>query len=209
MLLTFRGYNARSFRDPFELSLLSTRLSEPGVPHEIEWREDGRPIGVLPSAGIFGANASGKSNLLRAMSDMRRLVLTSFRGNTPDGPVETHPSCWATTKEGRRPATRSSWCSMGYGTITASSSMSKVCARSGRAAIRTAGRWLFYSEAASGSTSARGSGPKAVRSQEILRPNALFLSTAAAINHPLFLPLFHWFQRNLSYADVGAARIDR
>ncbi len=58
MLLTFRGQNARSFRDPFELSLLSTRLSEPRVVRPIEWREDGRPVGVLPAAGIFGANAS-------------------------------------------------------------------------------------------------------------------------------------------------------
>jgi uncharacterized protein len=38
--------------------------------------------------------------------------------------------------------------------------------------------------------------------QEILRPNALFLSTAAAVNHPLFLPLYTWFRRNMSYADV-------
>ena len=43
---------------------------------------------------------------------------------------------------------------------------------------------------------------------EILRPNALFLSTAAAINHPLFLPLFQWFQRNLSFADV-VSRLNR
>ena len=38
--------------------------------------------------------------------------------------------------------------------------------------------------------------------EEILRPNALFLSTAAATNHPEFLPLYEWFQRNLLYADV-------
>src|ERR1700740_3585908 len=102
MLLAFRGVNARSFRDPFELSLLATRLSERGVAHEIEWREDGRPVGVLASAGIFGAKASGKSNVLRRMSDMRRLVLTSFRGNPPDGPVETHPFILG-LDEGRSP----------------------------------------------------------------------------------------------------------
>ena len=37
---------------------------------------------------------------------------------------------------------------------------------------------------------------------EILRSNALFLSTAAATNHPLLLPIFEWFERNLIFADV-------
>ncbi len=46
------------------------------------------------------------------------------------------------------------------------------------------------------------SGAKDGQRSKILRPNALFLSTAAAINHPLFLPIFQWFRRNLSFADV-------
>ena len=64
MLLTFRAENVRSFRDELELSLLATALAEKDVPQSVPWREGGRPIRVLPAAGIFGANASGKSNLL-------------------------------------------------------------------------------------------------------------------------------------------------
>ena len=74
-LLAFRAENVRSFRDGLELPMLATGLAEKGVPHAVTWREGGRPIQVLPAAGIFGANASGKSNVLRAMSDMRRHVL--------------------------------------------------------------------------------------------------------------------------------------
>ena len=37
------------------------------------------PVSVLPVAGIFGANASGKSTVLRAMADMRAVVVGSFR----------------------------------------------------------------------------------------------------------------------------------
>ncbi|HET9153579.1 MAG TPA: ATP-binding protein, partial [Solirubrobacterales bacterium] len=37
---------------------------------------------------------------------------------------------------------------------------------------------------------------------DILRPNALFLSTAAATNHPALVSLFGWFTRNLWLADV-------
>jgi len=202
MLLAFRGYNARSFRDPFELSLLATRLSEPGVPHDIEWREDGRPIGVLPSAGIFGANASGKSNLLRSMSDMRRLVLTSFRGNTPDGPVETHPFVLG-LDEGRSPTSFEVELVLDgirhdYGFVVDAGGVREEWARSyprGRAVLllqRSGDRIQL-------GTDQRAKGRAAL---EILRPNALFLSTAAAINHPLFLPLHQWFRRNMTYADV-------
>ncbi len=41
---------------------------------------------------------------------------------------------------------------------------------------------------------------RAVR--EILRPNALFLSTAASANHPILLPLYGWFERNLLLAEA-------
>ena len=44
----------------------------------------GQPLGVLPVAGIFGANGSGKSNVLEAMDDMRFYVVNSFR-RTGDG----------------------------------------------------------------------------------------------------------------------------
>jgi hypothetical protein len=87
MLLTFRSENVRSFRDALELSLLATALAEKGVPHEVPWRAGGRPIRVLPAAGVFGANASGKSNLLRAIADMRDLVLGSFRHADPGGGI--------------------------------------------------------------------------------------------------------------------------
>jgi AAA domain, putative AbiEii toxin, Type IV TA system len=80
MLLEFRATNVRSFRDPLEFSFHATAMAEDNVPREVPWREGTRhPLRVLPAAGIFGANASGKTNLLRAMDDMRRIVLTSFK----------------------------------------------------------------------------------------------------------------------------------
>jgi len=41
-------------------------MAERDVPRGVPWREGGRhPIRVLPAAAVFGANASGKTNLLR------------------------------------------------------------------------------------------------------------------------------------------------
>jgi len=39
---------------------------------------------------------------------------------------------------------------------------------------------------------------------ELLRPNALFLSTAASANHPVLLPIYAWFVRNLRLAEASS-----
>jgi len=64
MLRSFRFANHRSFRDEQELVLLPAY-------------DQSRP--VVPVVAVFGANASGKSNLLDALAWMRRAVLESFR----------------------------------------------------------------------------------------------------------------------------------
>jgi uncharacterized protein len=42
---------------------------------------------------------------------------------------------------------------------------------------------------------------------KLLRPNALFLSTAASANHATLLPLYAWFERNLLLAEAGSRHI--
>ena len=83
VLLSFEAENVRSFRDPVHLSLLATPLAEANVPRSVHWREGGGVLRVLPAACILGANASGKSNVLRIMDDMRSHVLHSFRSGDP------------------------------------------------------------------------------------------------------------------------------
>ena len=77
-LLSFTARNVRSYWDEVNLSLLGTRLSEEGVARDVSVAGSPAPVSVLPVAGIFGANASGKSTILRAMADMRAMVLGSF-----------------------------------------------------------------------------------------------------------------------------------
>lgn len=76
MLLKFRVSNYRSFKEEAEFSALATRLDKGfGVPVSVA--VDGSTVDVLPIVAVLGANASGKSNLLRAMAAMRDLVLHS------------------------------------------------------------------------------------------------------------------------------------
>lgn len=78
-LLSFNAQNVRSYRDEVVFSLEATRLANSEVVHSLAIAGIKAPVKVLPAAGIFGANASGKTQLLRAMSDMRSIVINSFR----------------------------------------------------------------------------------------------------------------------------------
>lgn len=74
MLLEFTVGNFLSFREKNTLSLYATAVKEFSDTNVIDIDR----YQLLKGAIIYGANSSGKSNLIRAMSTMRRLVLQSF-----------------------------------------------------------------------------------------------------------------------------------
>lgn len=203
VLLSFRATNARSFKDELELALLATGVSEPEYVRAVGWREGGTPVSVLPVAAIFGANGSGKSNVLRAMDDMRRLVLHSFRYGDPLGGVVRRPFL---LDHGRSLPTRFEvdlvldGVRHEYGFSVDDEQVVEEWAYrypKGRAAL------LFQRE---GDHVEFGAVERAKSRalMELLRPNALLLSTAAAANHPALLPLYQWFGRNLVLAEAGS-----
>jgi uncharacterized protein len=202
MLVAFRAENVRSFRGSIELSLVATRIAERGVPREIRWREGGRPISVLPAAGVFGANASGKSNLLMAMADMRMFVLQSFRAGKPGGRLPTKPFLLGEDRDSARSTYEVDLVLDGvrhvYGFQIDAKHVVREWARS-----YPRGRPVLLLDREGDQIQLGGQQrSKGRATEEILRSNALFLSTAAATNHPLFMPLYEWFQRNLQYADI-------
>ena len=73
------------------MSMLGTRLSDTDVVRDVKTAGTSSPVTVLPVAGVFGANASGKSTVLRAMSDMRAVVLGSFRRGDHDTRIRRYP----------------------------------------------------------------------------------------------------------------------
>jgi hypothetical protein len=201
MLLAFRAENVRSFRDDLEFSMLATARAEPRVVRQVSWRDGGQPLGVLPAAGIFGANGSGKSNVLEAMDDMRFYVVNSFRRTgemLPRWPFRLDPNVEI------RPTRYEIDIVLGgvrheYGFVLDGERIHEEWAvryPRGKAA-RLFSRTLGTLEPGS---SARAE-TRAV--ERLLRPDALFLSTAAAANHSLLTPLYEWFHRNLLSAVVA------
>ena len=206
VLLAFRAENARSFKDEIDLSLLATALAEKQYVCEVPWREGGSPVRVLPTAGVFGANASGKSNLLKVMADMRRYVLNSFRFGVPGGGIPR----WPFRLEAQSATLPSRFevdivlagVRHEYGMELNDDGVVQEWAYrypKGRAAL------LFHRQGDHIDLgTAERSRSRAVR--ELLRPNALFLSTAATAGHPILLPLYQWFGRNLRLAEAGSRR---
>jgi uncharacterized protein len=204
MLLAFRAENVRSFRDEFELSLIATRLAEQAAVRHVAWREGGRPVEVLPAAGIFGANASGKTNVVKAMDDMRSLVLHSFRTGNPTGGIRRRPFLLESASRSAPTQFEVDLVLGGvrheYGFEIDDERVREEWAYSyphGKA-VR-----LFHRRPDNGLEPGSAERAKTQAVRELLRPNALFLSTAASANHPILLPLYAWFASNLRLAEVS------
>ena len=79
MLIQFRFENFRSFRDDTVLDFSATKIREHDY-HVVRIGDEK----ILPVAGIFGANASGKSNLYYAMKYFQNIILESFNNTSDD-----------------------------------------------------------------------------------------------------------------------------
>ena len=85
MLLRFGVTNRLSMRDQQELSLTTSSLKDPsGGLIDCPSAPSGS---VLPAVLIYGANASGKSNLVNSIRVMKEMVLGSHRKGEPGGGV--------------------------------------------------------------------------------------------------------------------------
>ena len=89
MLLRFGVSNHLSIRDRQELSLTASALKDrdEGLIH----CSSAPSASVVPAIVIYGANASGKTNLVDAIDAMRTVVLESHARGQPDGGVPRSP----------------------------------------------------------------------------------------------------------------------
>lgn len=76
MLIEFRVTNFRSFKGENRLSLLASSDKDLESTNVVSTKNGSVPR-VLRAVGIYGANASGKSNLIRALQLMRGVVVES------------------------------------------------------------------------------------------------------------------------------------
>ncbi|MFF7646711.1 AAA family ATPase [Streptomyces canus] len=211
MLLRFRVANVRSLRDEQELSFVVPGDEQDGSATSLGLAGSGS-VSVLPLVGIFGANASGKSNLLLAMTDMRNAVLNSYaRWASYDGiprqvfalnpKSESEPSFfevdvvidsvrWTYGFELSATRVESEWLHC-YPLGHRQEWLDRDASRPN--VFRWPGSRVRYR----------------AQLERRTRPNALLLSTAGTDNHPQLSPLFHWFRRNFWMISPESERDQR
>ena len=205
-LLSFTVENTISYQGETELSLAATRLAEKGVRRDLHLAGRKYPVGVLPAAGVFGANASGKSAILKSMADMRGAVLNSFRSRNGASSIykpfaldpQTHdqPSSYAVDLviDGVR------W---QYGFEINDHRVLEEYAfyyPKGRQALvfnRTGDSLDF-------GVTLQSSDIRVL--EKLLKEDALILSVVEATEDVILLPLFNWFKHNYFYITSNNSR---
>lgn len=201
MLIEFCVGNYRSFRDPVTLSMVAANLrSQDKQLDENNVFDAGPKLRLLTGAAIYGANASGKSNLVRAMQFMRNLVLRSAEGTQPTGGIHVERFRLSTTT-----AEKPSYFQVVF-------LLDGVRYRYGFEATgeQVVSEWLYYVPA---TREARlferqqdqfsfGDGFREGRElAEKTRPNALLLSVAAQFNSALAQKVVGWFRTRMRVAS--------
>lgn len=87
MLVNFTFKNFRSFRDEMTLSMEAASIQELSESVVKSCDEE-----LLPVAVMYGANSSGKSNVLKALKAMRDVLLNSVKLN-PKDKLDAEPFC--------------------------------------------------------------------------------------------------------------------
>jgi hypothetical protein len=201
VLLDFRASNVRSFRQPISFTLRAGTMSDTSVVRSIVWNENGQTVDVVPAAAVYGANGSGKTNLLRAMHDMRAIVLHSFRSAAnPMRGIDRRPFLLDDSSASQPSSFEIDLVLKGVRHEYAFEVDDERCLTE-RAFHFPRGRRSLLFEREGGDVSLGSELKSRGRSiVDILRPNALFLSTGAFAGQPALSELYAWFSRNLILA---------
>lgn len=191
MLIEFRVENHRSLRDEQVLTMEAGRVGNETDPRPRQVA--GHSEKLLTVAGLYGANASGKSNVLAALEFMREAVLSSHRLWAPDGGVPRNPYAWGSKKA--EPSLFEvtfllNDVRLQYGFVASDRCFSEEWLY----AWPNGKKQVWFER--DNSTFKFGERLKGENRLivDVTRPNALFLSAAVQHGHPQLAAIFSWFR---------------
>jgi len=190
-LIEFRTQNHRSLRDEQVLSLVASGDGHPGLIHPAGLGET-----LVPVAAIYGANASGKSNVLNALAFMARAVVQSQTVWQPDAGIPRQPHLL--TAEASKPSMFAVQMMVDgvryeYGFAVGDDAVVEEWLNawpSGR-------KQEWYSRDGQSFDFGRNLSGENKAIEALTRPDSLFLSAAAQNNHPQLTPIYQWFSKRL------------
>ena len=204
MLVEFSVENFRSIKQEACLSLVAGPAKERSDTHLVApslRQKGGSPRPLVRSAAIYGANAAGKSNLLRALAVMRGIVLDSSRDA---GAIPVTPFLFDSTSRDQPTTFEVMFLSGGVRYQYGFSATSKIVTE----------EWLYAWPSGRVQQWIRRDnddwklGDKLTGDKEVwrraTRPDALYLSTAISLNSEQLKPIFDWFRHTLHVVVSGA-----
>jgi AAA15 family ATPase/GTPase len=202
MLLRFGVKNYRSLKSYQELSLIASSLDD--NPLGLIENEASPGEKILPAAIIYGANASGKSNLIRALSYMRGAVLFSHNRNDPGGGIPYKPFALDPKCASKPSSFDLDFIHGGVRYHYGFEQSDKVFEKEWLYAFPNGKRRiLFEREGSKFSFSRNLKGQNEVISN-LTRPNSLFASAAAQNNHAILSQVVNFFRAIRSEVPLSA-----
>ncbi|MDO9004782.1 MAG: ATP-binding protein [Aquabacterium sp.] len=202
MLVEFRTKNFRSLRDEQVLSLVASTDKTLLDTHALDTGLKAAPH-LLKSAVVYGANASGKSNLIKALQYMRGVVMESAARQPGQTFVRLQPFKLDATS-GSQPTEFEVTFLIDGVRYQYGFAMNVQRIVSEQLLVYKAfkpQRWFArHFDADSGKDVYEfGSGLKGAKNlwEGATRPNALFLSMAVQLNSEALRPVFDWFANHL------------
>ena len=163
----------------------------------------GLDIGLVRVAAIYGANASGKSNVVKALDYMSTAVRSSHRHWPPEGPIpreaflldaqsKTDPSSFEADLllDGVR---------MHYGFSLDDREILDEWLDAYPIGSKPVRRQMWFKRERRTFTFGNKLDGDNSSIERLTRPNSLYLSAAAQNNHETLLPLYKWFAEQFSY----------
>ena len=208
MLIEFTVANFRSIKSAQTFSLVKGKGAELEAENSFEPETPGVPT-LLRSAAIYGANAAGKSNFIKALRAMSKVVVESAAKLQPGEELPVTPFRLDSESEGLPTDFEVSFIAAGvryqYGFSATRERVLEewlLAYPKGRPQ-----RWFGRTWDNDEQTYAWELGPELKGQkqlwQESTRSNALFLSTAVQLNSEQLAPVYEWFNRILRTAQVG------
>lgn len=205
MLIRFRVRNYRSLKEEQELSLVASSLKDSV---EAVTHVPGLRPGLLRVAAIYGANASGKTNVIMGLQYMRRAVCDSQRHWSPEGPIPRDPFLLDPASKGEPSSFEVDLLLDGTRFHYGFTLNDREIVKEWLEAYPTGKRQLWFKREAMVFTFGKKLGGDNRAIERLTRPNSLFLSAAAQNNHKALLPVYKWFSQQLWYVSRERVFLD-
>ena len=183
MLISFSVRNYRSIYEEQQLTFVATRYA--GLSEGL-LRLDGLSARLLPLIAIYGANAAGKTNMLKALHFFARAISLSHNSWKPEAKIFRGPHFFHKDEPTEFECVfrlQKQTYRLGFSLDDEKVVSEHLYAGKNRIYVRKGNSYRL---------SPQMEGFESVKKNT--RPNALFISSAAQNNHPLLRKFMHGFQ---------------